>query len=151
MKQRKKSRSDNAESRHAWAYYDLAQKLEYKMAKVGRQVHIRPPHYSSKTSSVNGVIGKRNGNWFECTSGAKLNSDFNAARNLAIWDYRNCPVDFQKLVSVIDTDNPLDGVFGNPLNSMNIINGRAKQLCLFDSTNYETRRENPTFLAVAET
>ena len=95
MKQRKKSRSDNAESRHAWAYYDLGQKLEYKMAKVGRQVHYRPPHYSSKTSSVNGVIGKRNGHWFQCTSGALINSDFNAARNLAIWDYRSCPVDFQ--------------------------------------------------------
>lgn len=149
MKQRKKSRSDNAQSRHAWAYYDLGQKLEYKMAKVGRQVHIRPPHYSSKTSSVNGVIGKRNGHWFKCTSGAKLNSDFNAARNLAIWDYRSCPVDFQKAVSAMGTDNLLDGVIGNPLNSMKIVNGRAEQLCLFDSTDYETRRENPTFLASA--
>ncbi len=89
MKQRKKSRSDNAQSRHAWAYFDLGQKLDCKMAKLGRQVHVRPPHYSSKTSSVNGVIGKRNGHWFECTSGAKLNSDFDAAKNLAIWwDYR---------------------------------------------------------------
>ena len=146
MKQRKKSRSDNAESRHAWAYFDLGQKLEYKMAKLGRQVHVRPPHYSSKTSSVNGVIGKRNGHWFKCTSGAELNSDFNAARNLAIWDYRSCPVDFQKPVSVIDTDNILDGVIGNPLNSMKIMNGRATavQLSLFDCTNHETRRENPT-------
>ncbi|MBW4532516.1 MAG: transposase [Pleurocapsa minor HA4230-MV1] len=149
MKQRKKSRSDNAESRHAWAYYDLGQKLEYKMAKLGRQVHVRPPHYSSKTSSVNGVIGKRNGHWFKCTSGAILNSDFNAGKNLAIWDYRSCPVDFHRPAPVIDADNLLDGVFGNPQNSMNIINGRAEQLCLFDTTNYETRRENPTFLASA--
>ena len=149
MKQRRKSRSDNAESRHAWAYYDLGQKLEYKMAKLGRQVHVRPPHYSSKTSSVNGVIGKRNGYWFECTSGAKLNSDFNAARNLAIWDYRSCPVDSRKAVSVIGTDNLLDGVIGNPPNSMKIINGRAEQLSLFDTTDYETRRENPTALATA--
>ena len=114
MKQRKKSRSDNAQSRHAWAYYDLGCKLEYKMAKLGRKVHIRPPHYSSKTSSVSGVIGKRDGHWFKCTSGAILNSDFNAGRNLAIWDYRSCPVDFQKAASVIGTDNLLDGVFGNP-------------------------------------
>lgn len=165
MKQRKKQRADNAESRHAWAYYDLGQKLEYKMAKLGRLTHYRPPHYSSKTSSINGVIGKRNGHWFNCTSGAKLNADFNAGRNLAIWDYRFCPVDFevetcrdfrsmsnrpvQKAVSVIGTDNLLDGVIGNPLNSMNIINGRARQLCLFDSTDYETRRENPTALATA--
>ena len=94
MKQRKKSRSDNGESRHAWAYYDLQMKLEYKQAMNGRQVHARPPHYTSKTSSVNGVIGKRDGNWFKCTSGAILQSDFNAGRNLAIWDYRSCPVDF---------------------------------------------------------
>lgn len=149
MKQRKKSRSDNAESRHAWAYYDLGQKLEYKMAKLGRQVHVRPPHYSSKTSSVNGVIGKRSGHWFKCTSGVVLNSDFNAGRNLAIWDYRNCPINSRKAVSVMGTDNVLDGVVGNPQNSMNIINGRttAIQLSLFDCTNYETRRENPTALA----
>ena len=136
MKQRKKSRSDNAESRHAWAYYDLGQKLEYKMAKVGRQVHYRPPHYSSKTSSVNGAIGKRNGHWFQCTSGAKLNSDFNAAKNLALWDYRSCPVDFQRPVSVIDADNLLDGVIGNPPNLMNAVKGRVEytQLSLFDCT-----------------
>lgn len=153
MKQRKKSRSDNAESRHAWAYYDLGAKLEYKMAKLGRQVHIRPPHYSSKTSCLNGVIGSRKGHWFECTSSAKLNSDFNAARNLAIWDYRSCPVDFQKPVSVMDTDNLLGGVIDNPPNSMNIINGRttAIQLSLFDCTNYETRRENPTSLVTKGT
>ena len=30
---------------------------------------------------------------------------------------------------------------------MNIKNGRVEQLSLFDSTNFETRRENPTFLA----
>ena len=149
MKQRKKSRSDNAESRHTWAYYDLGQKLEYKMAKLGRQVHVRPPHYSSKTSSINGVIGKRNGHWFHCTSGAKLNSDLNAARNLALWDYRSCPIDLQKPVSVINTDDLLDGVIGNPPNSMKIMNGKATavQLSLFGCTNYETRRENPTSLA----
>ena len=136
MKQRKKSRSDNAQSRHAWAYYDLGQKLEYKMAKLGRQVYYRPPHYSSKTSSVNGVIGKRNGHWFECTSGIKLNSDINAARNLAIWDYRSCPIDFQKTVSVMDTDNLLDGVIGNPPNLMNPVKGKVEytQLSLFDCT-----------------
>ncbi|MDJ0575281.1 MAG: transposase [Xenococcaceae cyanobacterium MO_234.B1] len=147
MKQSKKLRADNAESRHAWAYYDLQSKLEYKQALNGRQVHYRPPHYTSKTSSVNGVIGKRNGNWFKCTSGAVLQADFNSGRNLAIWDYRFCPVDSGKPISVMDIANLQDGVVGSPLNSMNIINGRttAVQLSLFDCTNYETRRENPTF------
>lgn len=111
MKQRKKQRADNAESRHAWAYYDLGQKLEYKMAKLGRLTHYRPPHYSSKTSSINGVIGNP----------------------------------LRVGVEHGDAGSP----FPPTLNSMNIINGRAKQLCLFDSTDYETRRENPTALATA--
>lgn len=144
MKQTKKSRADNGESRHAWAYFDLQLKLEYKQAMNGRQVHIRPPHYTSKTSSVNGVIGKRNGHWFKCTSGQILNSDHNAGRNLAIWDYRSCPIDFQRASTVMVEDNLLDGVFGSSHSSMNIKNGRVVQLSLFDCTEFETRRENPT-------
>jgi len=110
----------------------------------GRVVHIRPAQYTSKTSSVNGVIGKRNGHWFKCSSGANLNADFNAGRNLALWDYRTTPIDFEKAVSVMGTVNLSDGVFGSPPNFMNIVNGRGIQLELFDSTAYETRRENPT-------
>ena len=136
MKQSKKSRSDNGESRHAWAYHDLQLKLEYKQAMNGRRVHIRPPHYTSKTSSINGVIGKRNGHWFKCTSGATLNADYNAGRNLAIWDYRSCPVDFQRASTVIAEDNLQDGVIGSPPNLMNAVKGRIEylQLSLFDCT-----------------
>ena len=144
MKQSQKSRSDNSESRHAWAYYDLQMKLEYKQALNGRQVHIRPPHYTSLTSSINGVIGKRNGHWFKCTSGATLNADFNAGRNLAIWDERSCPVDLERAIGVMPIVVLQDGVIGSPLNSMNIVNGRVVQLSLFDRTAYETRQENPT-------
>lgn len=136
MKQRKQQRSDNSQSRHTWAYYDLQCKLEYKQAAVGRQVHYRFPHYTSKTSSVNGVIGKRDGNWFKCTSGAMIQADFNSGRNLAIWDHRFCPVDFQKSISVIDIANPQDGVIGSPPNLMNAVKGRIeyRQLSLFDCT-----------------
>ena len=141
MKQSKKSRADNAQSRHAWAYYDLQSKLEYKQAMNGRQVHYRPPHYTSKTSSVTSELGKRNGNWFKCTSGAVLQADFNSGRNLAIWDYRACSLDSRRADGVMLSANSKNGVIGSPLNSMNVINGRAKQLCLFDSTNYEARRE----------
>ena len=146
MKQSKKSRSDNGESRHTWAYYDLQTKLEYKQAMNGRSVHIRPAQYTSKTSSVNGVIGNRNGHWFKCSSGAILNADFNAGRNLALWDYRTTPINFEKAVGVMPVVNLSEGVFGSPLNSMNIVNGRAVQLSLFDTTAYDARRENPTTL-----
>ena len=149
MKQRRAQRADNSQSRHAWAYYDLQTKLEYKQTMNGRQTHYRTPHYTSKTSSVNGELGKRDGNWFKCTSGAVLQADFNSGRNLAIWDYRACSLDSRKVTGVMPVVNSENGVIGSPLNSMNIINGRAKQLCLFDSTNYETRRENPTSLATA--
>ena len=147
MKQSRKQRADNSQSRHAWAYYDLQTKLEYKQALNGRQVFYRPPHYTSKTSSVNGKLGKRDGNWFKCTSGAVLQADFNSGRNLAIWDYRYCSLDSRKAVDVISAVNSENGVIGSPLNSMNIINGRVVQLELFDCTDYEARRENPTSLA----
>ena len=115
MKQSRKQRSDNSQSRHAWAYYDLQTKLEYKQAMNGRRVFYRPPHYSSKTSSLNGLIGKRDGNWFKCSSGAILQADFNSGRNLAIWDYRSCSVDFQKSVPVISADNLQEGrILGFP-------------------------------------
>lgn len=136
MKQTKKSRADNGESRHAWAYYDLQTKLEYKQAINGRRVHYRPQHYTSKTSSVNAILGKRDGNWFKCTSGAILQSDFNAGRNLAIWDYRSCPIDSRKPVSVMDSGNMSGGVIGSPPNLMKAIRGRVEyvQLSLFDCT-----------------
>ncbi len=136
MKQSRKSRADNAQSRHTWSYYDLQCKLEYKQAAVCRQVHYRPPHYTSKTSSVNGIIGNRNGNWFKCTSGAILQSDFNSGRNLAIWDNRVCSIDSRKATDVISLVNLSDGVIGSPPNLVNAVQGRVEyvQLSLFDCT-----------------
>ena len=136
MKQSRKSRADNAQSRHAWAYYDLQSKLESKQAMNGRQVHYRPPHYTSKTSSVNGELGKRDGNWFKCTSGAVLQADFNSGRNLAIWDYRACSLDSRKVADVMPVVNSKNGVIGSPPNLMNAVQGRVEyvQLSLFNCT-----------------
>ena len=136
MKQSRKSRADNAQSLHAWAYYDLQTKTEYKQAMNGRQVHYRPPHYTSKTSSVNGELGKRNGNWFKCTSGAILQADFNSGRNLAIWDYRACSLDSRKITDVMPVIDSKNGVIGSPPNLMNAVQGRVEyvQLSLFDCT-----------------
>ncbi len=68
---------------------------------------------------------------------------------LAIWDYRSCPVDSRKAVSVMDTDNLQDGVFDNPLNLMKAINGRAVQLELFDSTKYGTSTQESHARSIA--
>lgn len=41
-KQRKQNRSDAGTARHSWAYYDLEQKIAYKMDLAGRTMHKRP-------------------------------------------------------------------------------------------------------------
>jgi IS605 OrfB family transposase len=149
MKQSKKVRSDAGNSRHTWAYYDLELKLAYKMAMLGREVHIRPAAYTSKSSSYDGRLGYRDGHWFYAPSGQQVNADWNAALNLAQWDGFSCPLELYV---------PRDGAFDNPQNtllvqpgtaepnSMNTARGRGEyvQLSLFDTTSDWARRENPT-------
>jgi IS605 OrfB family transposase len=95
MKQSKKDRSDAGNSRHTWAYHDLELKLAYKMAILGRELYFRPAAYTSKSSSYDGRLGKRDGHWFYAPSGQKVNADWNAARNLAQWDGFSCPLELQ--------------------------------------------------------
>ncbi len=150
MKQSRKSRSDAGNSRHAWAYYDLELKLGYKMASKGRELHIRPPAYTSKSSSYDGRLGKRDGHWFYAPSGEQVNADWNATRNLAQWDGFSCPLELYA-----STDGAFDNLqvslaqaeMPEP-NSMNTFEGRVEyvQLSLFDNTYDWTRRENPTAL-----
>ncbi len=139
MKQSKKARSDAGNSRHTWPYYDLELKLGYKMAMLGRELLIRPAASTSKSSSYDGKLGKRDGHWFFAPSGQQVNADWNAARNLAQWDGFSCPLEHIA---------PRDGAFDNPqdtvltqeekpeLNSMNTDRGRGEwiELSLFDTT-----------------
>jgi IS605 OrfB family transposase len=133
MKQSKKVRSDAGNSRHTWAYYDLELKLGYKMAMLGRELHIRPAAYTSKSSSFDGRLGKRDGHWFYAPSGQQVNADWNAARNLAQWDGFSC---------LLELYVPKDGAFDNPQdtllaqskmtepNSMNTDRGRVEYVQL---------------------
>lgn len=148
MKQSKKTRSDAGNTRHTWAYYDLELQLGYKMAMLGRELHIRPPTYTSKSSSYDGRLGKRDGHSFYAPIGQQVNADWNAARNLAQWDGFSCPLELHV---------PMGGAFDNPQdcdlrqpargndNSMNTLKGRVEyvQLSLFDTTYDWARRENP--------
>lgn len=149
MKQSHKSRSDNGQSRHAWAFYDLEQKIIYKMDLLGRTAHKRPAAYTSKTSSIDGQLGLRDGHWFYAPSGEKLNADLNACWNLSQWDGFSCSLDLQKVQSVMGCADSESGVFGNPrsvnavsqpetgsCNFMNTVRGRVDwvQLSLFDTT-----------------
>lgn len=117
MQQRQLNRADNGESRHAWAFYDLEQKIHYKMLLIGRSVRKVPAPHTSKSCSSCGTIGNRHGHDFNCPHGHYHNSDLNAARNIAQWQGFSCNLDLQKVVSVIDTADSDCGVFGNPQSS----------------------------------
>lgn len=151
IRQTKKSRSDAGDSRHAWAYYDLELKIAYKLAQIGREVHSRPCAYTSKTSSYDGRLGRRDGHWFYAPSGERCNSDWNAARNIAMWDGRTCSLELQALGNGA-FDNPHSFSVSQPemgnCNSMNTAEGRVEwvQLSLFDCTSSWARQENPTTL-----
>jgi putative transposase len=118
MKQRKKTKSNAGQNRDYWAYYQLEQFLSYKLARKGLRLIIRPAPYTSKTSSYNGLIGKRNGHWFVDPLGNCCNSDWNAGRNLAQWDGFACSLDLQRLFPVIGLGDRENAVFDNPLNSI---------------------------------
>lgn len=127
-KQRRKTRSDAGKSRHTWAYYDLEQKIGYKMRLAGRTMHKRPAAYTSKTDHRNGLIGKRSGHLFTGIDGYRCDSDWNAAMNLARWDGFSCPLNLEEAMSAMGIVGLGDGVFGNPLNSMNAPEGKQLQL-----------------------
>ncbi|MEM9217390.1 MAG: transposase [Cyanobacteria bacterium P01_F01_bin.150] len=128
-KQRKKNRSDAGTSRHSWAYYDLEQKIGYKMDLVGRTMHKRPANYTSKTDHRNGLIGKRKRHVFIGADGYQCDSDWNASMNIAKWDGFSCPLYLKEPMPVMGMVGVEDGVFGSPLNSMNAL--EYEQLTLF--------------------
>ncbi|NEP20178.1 MAG: transposase [Leptolyngbya sp. SIO4C1] len=129
-KQRRKNRSDAGASRHAWAFYDLEQKITYKMALKGRQAVKRPAAYTSKTDHRNGHLdGVRNRHSFTGADGYQCNADWNAAINIAQWDGFSCSLDLKETAPVMGVVGSGNGVFDSPLNSMNALEG--EQLCLF--------------------
>lgn len=107
MRQSKKQRSDAGNSRHRWAFYDLQLKTAYKMELLGRQLILRPAPYTSKSDSRNGILGKRDRHTFTGFDGWQVNSDWNAARNIAQWDGFACPLGLYV---------PQDGAFEDPQN-----------------------------------
>jgi Putative transposase DNA-binding domain. len=97
----------------------LEQKIRYKLELAGRTLHKRPAAYTSKTDHRTGLLGKRNKHRFTGQDGYRCDADWNAAVNLAQWDGFSCPLSLKEAVSVMGTVGSGDGVFGNPLNSMN--------------------------------
>ncbi|WP_413267313.1 zinc ribbon domain-containing protein [Floridanema flaviceps] len=128
MKQSKKNRSDNGESRHSWAYYSLEQKLDYKLALQGLKLIERPAPYTSKSCSTCGTIGDRKKHHFHCPHGHYHNADLNASRNLAQWDGFSCSLDLKKDATAMVSSGLEDGLIGTTLNSMKDILPRGEYL-----------------------
>lgn len=105
MKQKKKTKSDAANNRDTWAFYQLETMTRYKAIRAGVPVESVPAPYTSKSDHRNGVLGVRNGNWFRGYDGYRCNADFNAARVVGKWLGFSCPLNLQKTVAVMVADD----------------------------------------------
>lgn len=114
-KQRKKTKSDAAQNRDSWAYYQLECFTRYKAIRAGVPVESIPAAYTSKSDHRNGVIGKRVKHQFRGFDGYRCHADWNASQNLGQWLGFACPLDLQKAVSAMGIADSVDGVNDSPL------------------------------------
>jgi putative transposase len=117
MKQRKKTKSDAGNNRDSWAFYQLEVFTRYKAIRAGIPVQSVPAPYTSKSDHRNGVIGKRNGDWFKGFDGYRCNADWNASQNIGQWLGFSCPLSLQSAVSVMGMADAKGGVNDSPLTS----------------------------------
>lgn len=114
-KQRKKNKSDAGNNRDSWAFYQLEQFTRYKAIRAGVPVESIPAAYTSKSDHRNGVIGKRNGDWFKGFDGYRCNADWNASQNIGQWLGFSCPLHLQEAVNVMLAADTGGGVNDSPL------------------------------------
>ena len=117
MKQKKKTKSDAAENRDYWAFYQLEQFTRYKAIREGIPVESIPAPYTSKSDHRNGVLGVRNGDWFKGFDKYRCNADWNAAQNIGQWLGFSCPLSLQKAVSAMGMVDVEGEVNDSPLTS----------------------------------
>jgi IS605 OrfB family transposase len=101
MKQRKKTKSYAANNRDSWAFYQLEIFTRYKAIRAGVPVESVPAPYTSKSDHRNGVIGKRNGDWFRGMNGYRCNADWNASQNIGQWLGFSCPLHLQEVLAAM--------------------------------------------------
>ncbi len=112
--QRKKTKSDAANNRDSWAFYQLEIFTRYKAIRAGMPVESVPAPYTSKSDHRNGVIGKRNGDWFRGFDGYRCNADWNASQNIGQWLGFSCPLHLQKAVAAMAMADTEGGVNDSP-------------------------------------
>jgi putative transposase len=119
-KQRKDTRSDAAQNRDYWPYYDLEIKIEYKARLAGIAFEKIPPAYTSQACCKCHAIGERDGEYFFCyRCGYQGHADHNASRVIGDWMGMACLVALKKGETVMDSSVRQDGVNDGPLNSVN--------------------------------
>jgi putative transposase len=116
-KQRKKNKSDAAENCDSWAFYQLELFTRYKAIRAGIPVQSVPAPYTSKSDHRNGVLGKRNGDWFKGFDGYRCNADWNASQNIGQWLGFSCPLSLQSAVAAMAMADAEGGVNDSPRSS----------------------------------
>ena len=116
-KQRKKTKSDAGNNRDTWAFYQLEQFTRYKAVRAGIPVQSIPAPYTSKSDHRNGVLGKRNGDWFRGFDGYRCNADWNASQNIGQWLGFSCPLSLQTAVAAMAMADAEGAVNDSPLTS----------------------------------
>jgi IS605 OrfB family transposase len=114
MKQRKNTKSDAANNRDSWAFYQLELFTRYKAIRAGVPLESVPAPYTSKSDHRYGVIGKRNGDWFRGFDGYRCNADWNASQNIGQWLGFSCPLHLQEAVAVMAMVDTEGGVNDSP-------------------------------------
>lgn len=118
MKQNKKTKSDAANNRDAWAFYQLELFARYKAIRAGIPVESIPAPYTSKSDHRNGVLGIRNGDWFRGFDGYRCNADWNASQNIGQWLGFSCPLGLKEAVVAMATVDVEGAVNDSPLTSV---------------------------------
>jgi putative transposase len=116
-KQRKKTKSDAGNNRDSWAFYQLEIFTRYKAIRAGVPVQSVPAPHTSKSDHRNGVLGKRNGDWFKGFDGYRCNADWNASQNIGQWLGFSCPLSLQSAVAAMVMADAEGAVNDSPLSS----------------------------------
>jgi putative transposase len=116
-KQRKKIKSDAGNNLDSWAFYQLEQFTRYKAIREGVPVQSVLAPYTSKSDHRNGVLGKRNGDWFKGFDGYRCNADWNASQNIGQWFGFSCPLNLQSAVAAMAMADAEGAVNDSPLSS----------------------------------
>jgi putative transposase len=116
-KQRKKIKSDAGNNLDSWAFYQLEQFTRYKAIREGVPVQSVLAPYTSKSDHRNGVLGKRNGDWFKGFDGYRCNADWNASQNIGQWFGFSCPLNLQSAVAAMAMADAEGGVNDSPRSS----------------------------------